>query len=143
MPGIGFILSHSPGCKIQDVLNLLDGGGVCRKFRQLPSIQNFVAQLRVTPYRSGWPSGLRRQTQVLVLDEGVGSNPTSDTYIYLCTNIVLFWGSPCSDHGQSWACVAVKVDKLVPGMRLSAIKSLRDIEGEYYAAVASHNCSFI
>jgi hypothetical protein len=45
---------------------------------------------------SGWPSGLRRQTQgylvyfvdgmsVLVLSEGVGSNPTPDNFFFIET----------------------------------------------------------
>ena len=46
---------------------------------------------------SGWPSGLRRQTQVKYLSyqrikefwsskEGVGSNPTSDKYFFMIDN---------------------------------------------------------
>ena len=47
-------------------------------------------------YLSGWPSGLRRQTQDSYLqirvfwstNVGVGSNPTSDTYFFLTLSLL-------------------------------------------------------
>ena len=50
-------------------------------------------------YVSEWPSGLRRQTQgealpdnrqyrILVLSEGVGSNPTSDILFFFFIHVV-------------------------------------------------------
>jgi hypothetical protein len=56
-------------------------------------MRNKYRQVRYICNMSGWPSGLRRQTQgylvyfvdwmsVLVLSEGVGSNPTPDNFFF-------------------------------------------------------------
>ena len=57
----------------------------------------------VRPHRRLWPSWLRRQTQVLVLSEGVGSNPTGRTLFWIkaTTGRTLFWDQSNKASGTS------------------------------------------